>query len=255
MRPFAALSAGAGCTQNARVRHLLVAGGLLALSACSSVSEVSEGLVLTVTAEPTAGRDADGTLTVDTDLGYQVRLSRAYLVSSSVEIYACQNLASRWGGWLIGRAEAHVLGTPTRLGTAFVEPLTGAAGASHALGEIRPPPDRYCRVSYTASAADKDAEGMPPDGVAAGNTVYLEGSYRRGDSPPQPFTVSSSSPFTVSADLTTMDLFGAGPTPTLVIRKRADHWFDGVDFQNHPARVISRSVLDNVQRSIRLERP
>jgi hypothetical protein len=225
----------------------------LALAACSSVSEVSEGLVLSVQAEGPA-RAADGTLTVVTDLGYTVRLDRAYLVSSSVEIFACPTVGRRVSRWLIGRAQAHALGSPTRLGTALVEPLTGAAEAI-TLGDIRPPPDRYCRVVYTASAADHDAVGLPADLAVAGKTVYLAGTFARGAVEPRPFTVSSSAPFTVEAPLADADLFAAAPRATLLVRKQADHWFDGVDFETHPPRVIAVEVLENVRRSIRLERP
>jgi hypothetical protein len=230
---------------------------------CSSVSEISEGLVIAIAAEPPSNpqRDADGSLILNTDLGYRVTLTRAYLVSTSLEIFVCQPLAARlWQRWGIGRAEAHALDAPTRMGTAFVESLTGTgtgtADQRHELGEIKPPPGRYCRAVYTASAADRDAIGMPPDSVAAGNTVYLEGTFQRqpGDQP-RPFTAASSAPFTVEADIAAIDLFGATPTPTLVIRKQADHWLDGIDFETHPARVIAKEVLDNVRGSIRLERP
>jgi hypothetical protein len=235
----------------------LASAAVLLAAGCSSVSEISQGLVIAVAAEPPTSpeRDADGSLMVSTDLGYQVTLTRAYLVSTSVEIFSCQRMAARVQRWFIGRAEAHALGAPTRLGTAFVEKLTGTAGASHELGEIRPPPDRYCRIAYTASAADRDAIGMPPDGVAVGNTVYLEGTFKRPAEPPRPFSVSSSAPFTVEAEIGALELFDTSSTPLLLIRKRADHWFDGVDFENHPARVIAREVLDNMRGSIRLERP
>jgi hypothetical protein len=226
----------------------------LALAACSSVSEVSEGLVLSVHAEAPA-RAADGSLTVVNDLGYIVRLDRAYLVSSSVEIFACEGAAARlWRRAVLGRAEAHALGSPTRLGTAFVEPLTGNEG-SRPLGDIRPPPGRYCRVAYTASAADGDAVGLPTDLAVAGKTVYLAGTFRRGAALPRPFTVASSVPFTVQMDIADTDLFAATARPTLVVRKEADHWFDGVDFEGQPPRVIAAAVLENMRRSIRLEPP
>jgi hypothetical protein len=229
----------------------------LALAACSSVSELSQGLVLTVHAEAAAaaGRAADGTLTVVTDLGYTVRLERAYLVSSSVEIFACPTLGRRLSRWAVGSAEAHAPGSPTRLGTALVEPLTGGAPAAIPLGAIRPPPDRYCRVVYTASAADPDAVGLPADLEVAGKTVYLAGTFQRGPADPRPFTVSSSAPFTVEATLGDADLFAARPQATLAVRKQADHWFDGVDFETHPPRVMAIEVLENIRRSIRLEGP
>jgi hypothetical protein len=262
VRPFAALSPGRWSGHNRLVKPHPTLGlvvAVLSSAACSSVSEISEGLVIAVAADPPTSlqRDADGNLIVGTDLGYLVTLTRAYLVSTSVEIFSCQATASRlWQRWIIGRAEAHAVGAPTRLGTAFVEALTGNGDVRHALGEIRPPPDRYCRIAYTASAADGDAIGMPPDRVATGNTVYLEGTFQRFPAdPPRSFTVSSSAPFTVEGDVGVLDLAGSMPNPTLVIRKQADHWFDGVDFQIQPPRVVAKEILDNMRRSIRLERP
>jgi hypothetical protein len=300
LRPFAALSSRRIQAHNPPVTprrlHALL-GALVAvplLATCSSVSEISQGLVIAIAADPPTNpqHDADGSLIVNTDLGYRVTVTRAYLVSTSLEIFACQGIqmgtlrgspkppatglrrasspapqgiqiaARLWRRWVIGRAEAHTLDAPTRMGTAFVESLTGTGTGTdtaverHELGEIKPPPGRYCRAVYTASAADRDAIGMPPDRVAIGNTVYLEGTFQRqpADSP-RPFTVSSSAPFTVEEDIAAIDLFGGTPTPTLVIRKQADHWFDGVDFELHPPRVIAREVLDNMRGSIRLERP
>jgi hypothetical protein len=267
LRPFAALSSWRIWAHNPRVnrRRLQALLGALAavrlLAGCSSVSEISEGVVIAIAAESPRNprRDAAGSLIVNTDLGYVVTLTRAYLVSTSLEIFACQPIATRlWQRWVIGRAQAHALDAPTRMGTAFVESFTGTGTADerHELGEIKPPPGRYCRAVYTASAADRDAIGMPPDSVAVGNTVYLEGTFQRqpGDQP-RPFTVASSAPFTVEADIAAIDLFGATPTPTLVIRKQADHWLDGIDFETHPPRVIAKEVLDNMRGSIRLERP
>jgi hypothetical protein len=238
---------------------------------CSSVDEVSVGLVIAVAAEPPTAlqRAADGTLTLTTDRGYQVHLERAYLVSTSVEVVPCSAVVpppaaraapagGRVLGWLgralIGRAEAHTPGTPTRLGTAFVESLAAAPDVRVTLGEIRPPPDRYCRLSYTASPADHDAVGMPSDSAALGNTIYLQGTFARGSDAAADFTVAAPMPFTVSADVEPLDLTEGAPPPTVVIRKQADHWLDGVDFATAPARVIARTVIDNIQRSIRLER-
>jgi hypothetical protein len=250
VRRYVALSARGRGPQNAGVKLPVCAA--LALAACSSVSEVSEGLVLTVHAEAATGRAADGSLTVLTDLGYTVRLERAYLVSSSVEIFPCPRVSlSRW---LIGRAEAHAPGSPTRLGTAVVEPLTGP-GDALPLGDIRPPPDRYCRVVYTASAADHDAVGLPSDLEVAGRTVVLAGTFRRGAAEPRPFTVASSAPIIVEAPLADADLFAQARQATLVVRKQADHWFDGVDFETHPPRVIAAEVLESMRKSIRLEWP
>jgi hypothetical protein len=247
----------------------MASAALIAAAGCSSVDEVSDGLVISVAAEPPTApqRAADGTLTLTTDLGYQVHLQRAYLVSSSVEVVPCSAVgpppaarpapaAGRVLGWLgrvlIGRAEAHTPGSPTRLGTAFVESLA-APDVRVTLGEIRPPPDRYCRLSYTASPADHDAVGMPSDSAALGNTIYLQGTFARGSDAAASFTVASPTPFTVSADVEPLDLSEGAPPPTVVIRKQADHWLDGVDFATAPARVIARTVIDNVQRSIRLE--
>jgi hypothetical protein len=240
------------------VRAWLVAGAMV-VHGCSSVAELSEGLVLTVVVESPAppGRESDGSLRFSSDLGYEVRLVRAYLVSSTVEIFSCRAPAASarsWARFIIGRAEAHALATPTRLGTAFVEPLTTDL-ERRSLGAIRPPPDRYCRVSYTASPADHDAEGMPSDQVVMGRTVYLEGTYRFGDTAVwRPFVVSSAATFSVEREIPVTELFSATPSATLAIRKQVDHWFDGVYLDSRSAESIAGNVVENIRRSIRLER-
>ena len=108
MRPFAALSSGRRWAHNQpvnlprRLPLLCALGAVPVPAACSSVSEVSQGLVIAVAAEPPTSpeRDADGRLIVGTDLGFRVTLSRAYLVSTSVEIFSCKPIAARpWQRW------------------------------------------------------------------------------------------------------------------------------------------------------------
>lgn len=128
----------------------VLAAGALFFAACTSVEEVSPGLVVAVVLEPpsTPPMQPDGSRLITTDLGYQVGLVRAYLVSSGVEIFPCPAVVARrkWSSWIVGRAEAHGLTSPTRLGTSLAEPLTGSQEVRR-LGSITPPPGRYCRVS------------------------------------------------------------------------------------------------------------
>jgi hypothetical protein len=227
-------------------RQVVVMAALL--SGCS-VEELSRGLVVTVMVEPASPRsDTDGFLSLTTDRGYDVRLRRAYLASSAVEIFPCARPSV--ADWLIGRAEAHPTASPTRLAAAIVEPLTGAGPRS--LGQIRPPPDHYCRISYTSGPADRDASGMPDDGVMLGKTLYLEGTSRpTGEADWQPLVVSSSSSFSVEVDVAG-ELFGASTQPTIVIRKQAERWLDQVDLEARPAEIAD-AVLRNVRNSIGLE--
>jgi hypothetical protein len=221
------------------------------LVACAAVTEVSPGVVVAVALEPPAspGLQADGSRVVFSDRGDEVRVTRAYLVSSSLELVPCaRTAAGGWRRWVVGRAEAHEHSSPTRLGAAVVEALVGAADG-RPLGELAPPPGHYCHAIFTARAADADADGLPAEPPMIGRTLYLEGTYRR-DGAVQPFVVSSAAPLSVTADLDA-DLSAAGRL-TLVVRKPADHWFDGVDFQQ-PPEVIAARVVENVRRSLRVE--
>lgn len=253
VRPIAASPAGVASATIRAVNLRLLACLLLGLPACSTVSDLSAGVSIEVLSESPALPASDGRPSMTNDLGYDVTLSRAYLVTTSLEVFPCQSLAARlWERWIERPAMAHAGEGPTRLGTAVVETLA-ANGNTLTLGEIRPPPGSYCHARYTAGPADRDAVGLTAGAPIAGNTIYLEGTFARGGDV-QPFVASSDASLVADSELAPLTLSQATPRSTLRIRKPIARWFEGVDFANQDERQRTVAILANISRSIVVER-
>ncbi|QED29408.1 hypothetical protein FRD01_19650 [Microvenator marinus] len=77
---------------------------------------------------------------------------------SAVELHLCEEVA--WS--FVPSAWAHVPSSSTRLGTPVVEDLTRGSGGARIIGEISPPPGRYCKAYAVFSPADDDVLNMTP---------------------------------------------------------------------------------------------
>jgi hypothetical protein len=210
------------------------------LGACADYTV--DGLEVEITT-----RAVPGALKFRSDLGYDIELSRGYLVTSSVELVGCPRL-SRWLA-PIGTAQAHLPATPTRLGAPVVEPLGGDGAA---LGTMRPPPDRYCHLRVSLTPADADARGLPAELRFVGRTVYLAGAYRGpGDVADRALALISSE--AVSAEVPVPDLVLDGESPRrrrLELSRDPTRWFDGIALDSTPAPAVARRLLDNIGASL-----
>lgn len=227
------------------MRRLLasVAVGALAwLGACSASSKA--GVTVPVEAEAPRVR------TFETNTGVHVVLSRAWLNIGAVELFGC---TSAWH-WLdvfsVPRAQAHVVGSPTRLGTPLVESLVGDDGSRTKMGELHPPEGSYCRVKQTILAADADAPGSPPDGAMLGKSVLVDGTYASEGLEPRPFHLSSTASFDVETtfEATALSL-EARRAATIVLYFEKTSWFDGVAFEGDETDAITR-ILENLRTSL-----
>ncbi len=194
---------------------------------------------------------AGGTRTFDTDRGFRVTLTRGFLSTGSVEIFTCPTAGRlRWlDGWRLREAQAHVVGSPTLLGVPAVESLL-SQGERTVVGQLHPPPATYCRVKQTILAADADASGLPLDGSMIGRSLLVEGTYAFGGGPPETFRFSSTASFDaeIHVDDTTLSTDGRR-VATLLLVKKSDRWFDGVDFRGDEQDAVTR-VLQNLQASL-----
>lgn len=89
---------------------------------------------------------------------------------SAIELHQCMEpVAWSW----IPSAYAHVPSSSTRLGTPVAEDLARLGGGARIIGEISPPPGRYCRAYAVFSPADDDLLNMSalPTSVLEGNTA------------------------------------------------------------------------------------
>lgn len=235
-----------------RVRALVVGGcGLLAWMGCSGTS--TEGVTVDVAVEaPSSPPVTRGARTFDTDGGVHVVLTRGYLNTGSLEIFACDGTptSSSFSVFALRRAYAHSVGSPTSLGVPLVQSLLEAAGATRAEGTLHPPPASYCRVKRTIAAADPDALGTPADGSMTGKSLLVEGTYAVSGGAPTPFSFASTASFDLETivDATTLSTEGRR-TATVVLSWNGDRWFDGVDFAGDPHDATTR-ILGNVRAAL-----
>jgi hypothetical protein len=226
-------------------RLALSAAWVFALGLSCSTGD-SEGISVRVHLEPTG--DASAPLTTDT--GYEVTLTRGYLVTASADLEVCAADAlwlrrlERRATW-VKSAHAHESGTPTHIGSPYVEALVGGGTTPVDYGVFSPPPDRYCTLRYDIGPADSDAEGLPADPDMVGKSLYLEGTYTAADGVAHAFTASTSATATAELGLSTLDLQSAG-TADVLVRKSAAHWFDGIDFAAATPDDIATKVLANI---------
>ena len=184
------------------------------------------------------------------DLGYQVMLEHAWLSTATVEIFPCAEAGAWRFPTLIGVAHAHTVGSPTLLGIPTVESLVADPAARTPLGELKPPPDAYCRVKHTVKAADADAKQLPAEVDMIGKSFYASGTYARNGGAAASFTLSSTAAFEVDTTVSAVTLALSGrQSATIVLLKDNAHWFDGVDFETGTADAESRQILDNLRTS------
>lgn len=230
----------------------------LADVACSSTEEGVE--VTVVQGGPTNAGTAN---VIVNDLGFVVTLTKGFMATASVEITACTgttaSVAPSWfgagvpGG--VRLAWAHSTASPTKLGEPVVTSLTAPASASTELGDLLPPPGKYCKVKHSVGAADDDAKSLPTDVAFVGKSLYVMGTSSKNGSAPVAFASSSTFAFDVEHDVAfTLDA-KASPKATLTLGSAQDHWFDGIDFDKVAPDAVADAVISNVKRSLTAKVP
>jgi hypothetical protein len=169
-----------------RLPTLVITAAILAtaLACCTLGAGGDEGLSVDVgmVATPHAGAP------IETDLGYLVTLDRGFVAIASVEIHACdeahasrslaRDLVEVLGSPLrVRAAHAHSTSSPTLLGVPGVLPLAPERDVVADLGELLPPPAKYCSTSVKLGPADDDAVMLPDSGDMVGLTLLVEGSW------------------------------------------------------------------------------
>ncbi|QDG53079.1 hypothetical protein FIV42_20720 [Persicimonas caeni] len=225
------------------------------------------------------GASADAVIV--NDLGFEVRVDAAYLVTDTVTLLACDEVDDPRDlpGFslrtltraLLPSAHAHGPTTPTRLGTPHVEALVGASSrSSHPwrIGEFLPPPGDYCAVRLDVRAADDDAIGLPADVDMVGRTLYVRGTYLAPDedapneNAPKPFELATGAAFDIELDKVASTTGAAAPwsfprsgakTGRVILNKNMAAWFEGVDFTDADPEQTARAVLLNARESIELD--
>lgn len=203
-------------------------------------------VTVTIGAEPAAA--GDGSLELQTDMGYTVTLDRAYLSLGAVEIHGCNEGASgalleRWFGPKL--ALAHGLSSPTRIGAPLVVSLLAKGDTPEVFGTLLPPPGKYCSTHVEIEAADRDARALPDDLDIVGATLDVAGTWSKADDSAQNFELrtSTSSERTIDQGFS---LSRDERQKTLALRAVVAHAFDGVDFATQTESEQVATVLSNI---------
>lgn len=218
-------------------------------SACACSASSRDGIRITVVLEgPSTPPLVDDSRVVVTDVGYRVVLTRGFLSTGTVEVFACARLS--WRDLFIRDAHAHTTGSPTLLGVPAVESLLAGSDSQLVVGAMHPPAGSYCRVRQTIHPADDDAVGLSAGVPMVGKSLLVEGTYARAGEDPTSFAISSALSVEVESTVpaTSVSVDGARVVQ-LVLSKSGDRWFDAIDFASASETDIEARLLQNIRRS------
>lgn len=207
-----------------------------------------------------ARHGAEG-VSMRTDLGYELILRRAYVVSHSASFAPC---------------------APPPMGGAEMSPIRSLsmprAHASHSgrddsaarrpkvedllregidrWDELAFPARRYCRFHYLVARANERAEGLPVDPDLVGSSLHVELDVRDLEGRAiGSRTIHSSLPNGRLYELRDLGL-AAGAEPRQVevtITRKLDTLFDGIAFDTADDATLQRDVLANLLRTTRVD--
>lgn len=187
-------------------------------------------------------------VTVSTETGFDVTITRGYLHIGAVELVECphHSLKRLWKQlWSTPKAYAHGNTTPVKISSPFIDNFTHAPDTSLELGTFLPPPGSYCSVKVLFEAADSHADALPDDIDMIGRTFYFEGSWKQqGGSLDTPFTWDSSIEQSVTIELDEpilVDEEQAHRSGQLLLSTDALKWLDATEFDalSEPAQATS----------------
>jgi len=180
-----------------------------------------------------------------TDLGYQVRVTRGYLVSYAVTLAQCpQTTAS-----LLPVAPAmawHGEENDPSIAGDVVEPMVGAGELDLDLAFAAA---AYCRVFYLVAAADGATTHLPDDVGMESTSLYIEGSWRLPGGDWTPFAVRTDLAGGVLEELgdVLVDLRN-GTGADIEIQRPLATLFDGIAWPDATGDDLGWAVLSNLRR-------
>ena len=187
----------------------------------------------------------EGAWVFETDLGFIVTLESGALVSYSTWLTACPETTR----WLPDPLDL-VFGAPAYAGHSVLSNATSSfepvvedllAPETQVLETVTFEPGHYCEVSQLLARGDLYTH---PDGHDMdGTSLRLVGTWRRGTGPETAFVVDT--PIAHSGGVA-LSLTGSGPHVDVIVERRLDGLFDGIDFETTPEARIARDVLANL---------
>ena len=233
--------------------RLLVATALIAATSLPHCMRVTKGIEVDVAYQPEATPAA-----IRTDMGYRVRLDRAFIVVGRVELVRCDNFVlDLWNLVAPSRASAHELTSPTSLGVPLVLDLMESAGTPQLAGTLRPPPGSYCSIRITGMPADEDAEGLHEQNLEMMNhTVLVTGQVEdTTNGEVAPLLAGIWEVLDCEMALGRPLELGSPTLERVAIQIDHTHWFDGIDFALQDSNAVHQQITENVRSSLRAVLP
>ncbi len=217
----------------------------------------------------TSPAEAGGAFLVPTNLGYDVRVDRGFLVDTSASLVDCQGpggdvweKATRrsWfglGSLFEGVAYAGHLQAPDPSNVAHptVTDLVSVQSQT-TFGESRFPEARYCHVHFlVAGGAGPSAYTATfPDVDTTRTTLYVRGAWRKGEGTWNALELRSKAADGVLLDLPPLvDGPMEGTDVTVTIARRLATMFDDIELASEGrSEVLAKSVLRNLDRKARV---
>jgi len=186
---------------------------------------------------------ADGSWSVETDLGYQVTLSRGYLSTYSLYLIPCPEAdhARRWSLIRAAHAGHSLTEDDSMLLSPQLEDIAAMDASEH--DSVLFDETEYCEVSYVTARADDRSEGMPDDLDLRNVTLYLEGQLSAPGEAPAAFQWSTALFYGRSEHIV---LAGDGDRAHVRVERQLSTMFDGVDFADVSEARAMDLVLQNL---------
>lgn len=187
--------------------------------------------------------DGGGWVTT-TDLGYEAKVTRGYLVSYAVTLAQCQQTTASLLPVSPAMAWHGEENDPSIAGD-VVEPMVGASELDL---DVAFAAADYCRVFYLVAAADGATTHLPDDVGMESTSLYIEGSWRASG--------GNWTPFAVRTDLAggVLEEFGDvlvdlrdGTGADIEIQRPLATLFDGITWPDATDDDIGWAVLSNLR--------
>lgn len=203
---------------------------------------------------------SDGSITIVTDLGYEVTVTDGTLAAYSATVVACEDgddsRADDDSGDGVVAALGGLVGTPDAVashGETFDEQVEGpvvetlGSPDTTVLGTTTVGSDPYCEAHVAFARAS--TVGADEDELAAFTTLELEGTVVAPDGTVTPLSVATSLPWAASDEL--LDPSGEGlelrgADVTVEVRRDLSRLFDGVDFTELEDDDLERALLRSI---------
>jgi hypothetical protein len=154
-----------------------------------------------------------------------LRVEELRWTSSEIELEPCDSVYSSAVRWLLPEARAHGSSSPTRSASPFI--VTATATDATLMGELEPPPGRYCSLRYRVAPADEDALGLTSAPDMLDRSFWLRGAAGPTTDDLRPFELVSRRALdvTLAVDL---DLSTEHPQASVQFRLDPQRWLAGL---------------------------